>query len=1517
MQYFNESGAMAKVFTVSNASQPDSATQSIDVGGSNSTSNTSGGIDFTASFSPSANQIALNLASVDAGAVGGSSGGGGLGVAGAAFLQPEAPLLAIDGGSLGAGTELSSMHGNQGIALASVSSTTPTAAGMLAEQAGIKSAAPTTFTVSNESQLNAAIASIDITGSNSASNASFTIDFAASFSLSSDPLAFNLASGDVVTINGGNFTMDGGSAHRGFFVYAGSVDINDLTIQNTHAVGGAGSFDGGGGGGLGGGLFIAVGGAAAISNVTFLNDAATGGAGGHGTTGGILRVGAGGGMGGAGGTAGGGGGIGGNANGGSYNQPAGKGIVVGASGGGAGYYGANGAGSGGGGGGGGYSAGGGGGIGGGNGYAASAPTSGGYGGYGGGGGGFDEIGVGRAGDGGFGGGGGGSGSVGGNGGFGGGGGAGGGALEGAGGFGAGRGGSDGNTGFGGGGGGGLGAGGDIFVQQGGSLTVDAGSLGAGTVQGGAAGTAYAGGGSGLGSGIFIQGNQGINFAPAVSTTLTIAGVIADQQSSGGSGRGHLTIDGSGTVDLTANNSYAGGTTLTSGSLELGNAHAAGSGEITFGGAAANLLIDAGAAPSNTLGGLQVGDTIDLKGIGLASGSNLYGSGTLTVSGTSTVTLNLDSALGHSVFGVASDGAGGTLLTVKNVDVPTTFNVGSEAQLNAAIAAIDVGGGDVLPNIAYTINLTGGFTLSSDPDAINLGSGDTLTIQGNGATISGGGSYRGLFVYSGQVDIDALTIASARAIGGKGGSAEYGGGGGAGLGGGLFVASGGTVTLAGVSFTGDSATGGAGGAKSGSGGGGGGGLGGAGGNGRFGGGGGVGQGATGNGSAGIVIGAASGGSSASGAGGADGGGGAAGSGGGGGGGVGGASGSLGYGANGGFGGGGAGGVHAVRSGGGNGGFGGGGGGYGNQEGNGGFGGGGGAYHAAGFGGGAGNGNASNGGGGGGGLGAGGDIFVQQGGSLTIETGSLATGTVKGGTGGSSAGTGSAYGTGLFIQGNQTVTLAPTSATTLSIAGVIADQSGSGGSGLGSLDVAGAGTVDLTANNTYAGGTTLSSGVLELGSAHAAGGGAITFAGATAKLVVDLGDAPAETLKGLAIGDQIDLKGIGLVPGSTVTAQGSLTVTGSSSVTLTLDPALDNVTFGIQVDGSGGTLLTVEKTACYCRGTRIRTMTGEIPIEDLRIGDLVLTASGEARAVRWLGHRALDCTCYSQPNELWPIRIQAGAFGERLPVRDLWVSPGHSILVDGALIHAQRLINGASIVQVPRARVEYWHLELDSHDILLAEGLPAESYLDMGNRTAFVNGGAFLDAHPDFAPKQCADFCRPQVLRGPALHGAKAALLARAHGFGYEMTEDADVHVICDGARIEPVRLGDTRLAFMLPATHAEMELRCRSFTPAHMSPESDDERELGICVSRLQIDGIDLALAHTAAFERGWHALEGDGDMHWRWTKDRLPIPAGTRLLVIDTHWPGHYWGALDFDAKTPGRNTLCFSRNSEPTSLTN
>jgi hypothetical protein len=78
--------------------------------------------------------------------------------------------------------------------------------------------------------------------------------------------------------------------------------------------------------------------------------------------------------------------------------------------------------------------------------------------------------------------------------------------------------------------------------------------------------------------------------------------------------------------------------------------------------------------------------------------------------------------------------------------------------------------------------------------------------------------------------------------------------------------------------------------------------------------------------------------------------------------------------------------------------------------------------------------------------------------------------------------------------------------------------------------------------------------------------------------------------------------------------------------------------------------------------------------------------------------------------------------------------------------------------------------------LRKGLPIDCYLDTGNRTAFVNGGAFLDLHPDFRPKLWAEICVLLVIDGPEIRRARAALLARAEALGYGTTAEADLHAL---------------------------------------------------------------------------------------------------------------------------------------------
>jgi hypothetical protein len=152
------------------------------------------------------------------------------------------------------------------------------------------------------------------------------------------------------------------------------------------------------------------------------------------------------------------------------------------------------------------------------------------------------------------------------------------------------------------------------------------------------------------------------------------------------------------------------------------------------------------------------------------------------------------------------------------------------------------------------------------------------------------------------------------------------------------------------------------------------------------------------------------------------------------------------------------------------------------------------------------------------------------------------------------------------------------------------------------------------------------------------------------------------------------------------------------------------------------LTGTDFSCFCAGTHIRTPDGETNVENLKIGDLVLTAGGKATPVRWIGTRAVAVR-FADPLRALPIRIKAGALGGGLPVRDLLLSPDHAMYLDGVLIQAGALVNGSSIVREANMPdlFTYYHIETPDHSLILAEGAAAETFIDNVDRMAFDNWG----------------------------------------------------------------------------------------------------------------------------------------------------------------------------------------------------
>jgi hypothetical protein len=146
-------------------------------------------------------------------------------------------------------------------------------------------------------------------------------------------------------------------------------------------------------------------------------------------------------------------------------------------------------------------------------------------------------------------------------------------------------------------------------------------------------------------------------------------------------------------------------------------------------------------------------------------------------------------------------------------------------------------------------------------------------------------------------------------------------------------------------------------------------------------------------------------------------------------------------------------------------------------------------------------------------------------------------------------------------------------------------------------------------------------------------------------------------------------------------------------------------------------------CFLRGTTLATPAGEVNVEKLRVGDLIKTVSGEAMPIRWIGRRSYNPTGKRTPGGVMPIRIQRHALDGRTPHSDLYLSPGHALFIDGVLIRVMDLVNGTSIVPaLPEAidNIEYFHILLDCHEVVLAHGAPVETLLlDRQNHEHFAN------------------------------------------------------------------------------------------------------------------------------------------------------------------------------------------------------
>jgi hypothetical protein len=361
-----------------------------------------------------------------------------------------------------------------------------------------------------------------------------------------------------------------------------------------------------------------------------------------------------------------------------------------------------------------------------------------------------------------------------------------------------------------------------------------------------------------------------------------------------------------------------------------------------------------------------------------------------------------------------------------------------------------------------------------------------------------------------------------------------------------------------------------------------------------------------------------------------------------------------------------------------------------------------------------------------------------------------------------------------------------------------------------------------------------------------------------------------------------------------------------LTYNAGPGLNGTNFYV-TQGSDGheDLLTV---TCFLAGTRILTDRGEVPVEELREGDLVRTHGEDGTSlapVRWIGRRRIDVATHPRPTGVWPIRIRHDAMAPGLPHRDLLVSPDHAVLLDGVLVPAKLLVNGMTIVQDDRfSRVDYFHVELDRHSILISEGLPAESYLDTGNRAIFENAGLALILHPDFSIAARMQTwnehaCAPLTVAAKDIEPVWRRLVARAESMGFmppppvETTTAPNLRLLVNGRAIRPIAVTQERCAFVLPPGAATAVLRSRAASPAETEPFHEDRRLLGVAVRRLCVhgaDGLREIAMDSPALAHGWWTAERAAGGMWRWTDGaaRIALPDDATMIEVELHGTHRY-----------------------------
>jgi methionine-rich copper-binding protein CopC len=325
-------------------------------------------------------------------------------------------------------------------------------------------------------------------------------------------------------------------------------------------------------------------------------------------------------------------------------------------------------------------------------------------------------------------------------------------------------------------------------------------------------------------------------------------------------------------------------------------------------------------------------------------------------------------------------------------------------------------------------------------------------------------------------------------------------------------------------------------------------------------------------------------------------------------------------------------------------------------------------------------------------------------------------------------------------------------------------------------------------------------------------------------------------------------------------------GQLAVEWTSNAFVDEIGNSVPANASTSTeAFTV--VVCFCAGTLIDTPAGEVQVQALKIGDIVTTVHNGPSPVKWVGKGRVLAT-RGKRTAATPVIVRKGALADNVPHKDLHVTKAHSLYIDGVLIPVEFLVNHKTILWDDRAQeVEIYHVELEDHDILLANGVPAESFRNDGNRWLFQNAWSGWDLPPQ-------EPCAPVLTGGPVVDAVWRRLLDRAGPRALPpLTDDPDVHLIVDGVRVDATESNGSVLVFRMPGRPGSVRIASRDTIPEELGI-ARDPRSLGIALRRIVVrQGTRFVLigADDARLTDGFHDYEPAGNL--RWTNGDAELPA--------------------------------------------